>query len=122
MPGTLARRRQFLGDACQCGKIVTLLGYLLFVFKVSYLPNYRIKYYTYIVKLRCGVACNWCVSLGIAFILALTSNETVPQRHKWHKSPLLPDYQCMCTDASVAFSQLVVNLFCFNNGVLHLFF
>ena len=45
-----------------------LLNSLFFVFKISFLPNYCVKYYEYIVKWCSGVACNWCVSLDIALI------------------------------------------------------
>ena len=66
------RKSQFHGDTFQCGKMATLLNSLFFVFK-SFLPNYRVKYYDYIVKWCNGVACNWCVSLDIALILALNN-------------------------------------------------
>ena len=47
-----------LGDACQSGKMATLLNSLFFMFKILFLPNYRVKYYDYIVKWCSGVACN----------------------------------------------------------------
>ena len=62
--------RTGLGDACQSGNMSILLNSLFFVFKISFLPNYCVKYYDYIVKWYSGVACNWCVSLDIALILA----------------------------------------------------
>ena len=34
-----------LGDACQSGKMATPLISLFFVFKISLLRNYRVKYY-----------------------------------------------------------------------------
>ena len=47
-----------ISDACQCGKMVTLLNLLFFVFNILFLPiNYRVNY--------CK-ACDWCVSLDIA--------------------------------------------------------
>ena len=49
------------------------LNSLFFVFKMSYLPKYRVKYYDYIVKWCSGIQCNWCVSLDIAKMLALKS-------------------------------------------------
>ena len=42
-----------------------------FVFKISLLPNYHVQYYDYIVKLCNGIACDWCASLDISYILAL---------------------------------------------------
>ena len=73
MPGTLAWQRPRLGDACQSGKMATLFNSLFFVFKISFLPNYRVKYYDYIVKWWSGVACKWCVSLDIGLGLALSA-------------------------------------------------
>ena len=63
---TLARQRPRLGDACQSGKMASLLESLFFVFRISLLPNYRVNYYDYIVKWCSGIPCNWCVSLDIA--------------------------------------------------------
>ena len=48
------------------------LNSLFFVFKMSSLPKYRVMYYDYIVKWCSGKKCNWCVSLDIAKMLALT--------------------------------------------------
>ena len=42
-----------------------------FVFNISLLANYRVKYYDYIVNLCSAVSCNWCVSLDVGSILAL---------------------------------------------------
>ena len=42
-----------------------LLNSLSFVFKISFLPKYRVIYYDYIVKWCSGIKCNWCVSLDI---------------------------------------------------------
>ena len=53
------------GDACQSGSMATLLNSLFFVFKISLLPRYRVKYYDHIVKWCSGVACNWRVSMDI---------------------------------------------------------
>ena len=52
-------------------KVVTLLNLLSFGFKMLFLPNYRVKYYDYIVTLCSGIVWNWCVSLDIALILAV---------------------------------------------------
>ena len=71
MPVTLAWRRLCIGDACQNGKVATLSNSLFFVFNISFLPNYSITYYGYIVKLYSGVACYLYVSLDIALTLAL---------------------------------------------------
>ena len=49
MPGTFASQRPCLGDACQSRKMAILLNSLFLMFKTSFLPNYRVKYYYYIV-------------------------------------------------------------------------
>ena len=51
---------------------MTQLNSLFFVFKMSLLPNYCVKYYDYIVAWCNGVALNWCVSLDIGLILTVT--------------------------------------------------
>ena len=45
-----------LGSSCQTGKMAALLNSIFFVFKISFLPKYRVIYYDYniIVKL-CSV-------------------------------------------------------------------
>ena len=68
MPDMLAWTLLGLGDGYQSGKMATLLNALFSVFKISFLPNYRVKYYVYLVKWCSGAACNWCVSLDIALI------------------------------------------------------
>ena len=51
--------------------MAALLNSLFFVFKISFLAKYCVMYYDYIVK-WCGlVICNGCVSLDIAYIVAL---------------------------------------------------
>ena len=52
--------------------MVALLNSLFFVFKISFLPKYRVIYYDYIVKWCSG---NWCVSLDISQMLALSNVE-----------------------------------------------
>ena len=47
MSAILARKRPGIGYASQCGKMVTLLNPLLFAFRISFLPNYRVKHYDY---------------------------------------------------------------------------
>ena len=47
-----------------------------FLVRFSFLPNCRVKYYNYIVKLCSDIACNWCVSPTIGLILALIDNTT----------------------------------------------
>ena len=59
---------QSIGGACQSSKMAALLNSLSFVFKYVFLPTYD-----YIVKWCSGIQCNWCVSLDIAYILALTT-------------------------------------------------
>ena len=58
-------QRPSLGDACQSGKMATLLNSLFLVFKISVVLNYSVKYYDYILKWWCGAAGNWYVSLDI---------------------------------------------------------
>ena len=59
-----------LDPSCQSGKLAALLNSLFFLFKISFLHMYHVKYYDYIV--------NWCclvigvyISLDIAQLLAL---------------------------------------------------
>ena len=60
--GLRTYRNGATGDTCQSGEMVTLLNSLSFVFNISFLPrpNYRVKYYDYIVK--------WCSGRPIALI------------------------------------------------------
>ena len=58
MPGTLALQQSGLGDVYQSGKMASLLNSLFFVFKISLLPIYRVKYYDYCVKWYSGIVCN----------------------------------------------------------------
>ena len=51
MPRTLAWGREGLGHAWQNGNMAILLTSLLFVFKILFLPKYRINYYDYKVVL-----------------------------------------------------------------------
>ena len=41
-----------LGSSCQTGKMAALLNSLFFVFKIGFVPKYRVIHYDYIVK--------WC--------------------------------------------------------------
>ena len=59
-------------DERQSGKTTTLFQSLFFVFRISFMANYRDKYYDYIVKWCSAVARNCCVSLDIALMLPLT--------------------------------------------------
>ena len=43
----------------------------VFVFKMSLLRNYRVKYCDYVVKWCSGIACDWCASLDMSSSLAL---------------------------------------------------
>ena len=58
----LAWHQPGLGDACQSGKMA-----LFFMFNILFLPNYRVKYYDYIVKLFSGVTCYWGISMDNAY-------------------------------------------------------
>ena len=55
MSATLIWPRRSIGGSCQTGKIAALLNSLLFMFKISVLPKYRVIYYDYIVKLCSGI-------------------------------------------------------------------
>ena len=51
MSATLIWPRRSIGSSCQIGNMAALLNSLfLFVFKMSFLPKYRVIYYDYIVK------------------------------------------------------------------------
>ena len=55
MPATLIWPQQSLGGSCQKGKMAALLNSLFFVFKISFLPKYRVMYNDYIVKWWSGI-------------------------------------------------------------------
>ena len=55
MPATLIWPRQSIGGSCQSSEMATLLISLFFVFKISFLPKYRVKFYGYIVKWCSGI-------------------------------------------------------------------
>ena len=63
MPGTLRMPMLQDGDTVE---------FHFSVFNISSLLNYRVKYYYSFIKWCRGVACNWCASLGIVLIVALT--------------------------------------------------
>ena len=75
---------------------------LIFVVKISCLPKYRVKYYDYIVNWCSLINCNWCVSLDIAQMLALTSKQ--PSAWTFFSPPDMPKqpprlYSCLvCTE------------------------
>ena len=45
------------------------------MFKISLLDKYRVKYYDDIVKWGSGIACDWFVSLDIAYILPFRNED-----------------------------------------------
>ena len=49
MPATSILPRRSIGSSCQTGKMAALSNSLLFVFKISFLPKYRVMYYDYTV-------------------------------------------------------------------------
>ena len=53
--------------------MATLLNSLFFVFKISFLLKYCVKYYADIEKWCSVIYCNWRASLDIANMLAVTS-------------------------------------------------
>ena len=69
------------GDACQSGKMATLLNSLLFVIKISLL------YIDCIVKWCSCVTCNCRVLLDIGLILALIFNHHFHGRLEFTPSP-----------------------------------
>ena len=50
------------------------------MFKISFLPNYGVKYHDYIIKWCSDIACNRSVSLDIAVILALNATTGQTER------------------------------------------
>ena len=50
-----ALQRRSLDDSCQSGKMAALLNSLFFMFTISFLPKYCVKYNDYIVKWCNGV-------------------------------------------------------------------
>ena len=62
MSVTVIWPRRSIGSSCQTGKMAALWNSLLFGFKISVLPKYRVIYYEKNRK----VVHNWCVSLDIA--------------------------------------------------------
>ena len=51
-----------------------LMNSSFFMFKMSLLRNYCVKYYDYIVKRCSGIAGDWCASLDTTYNLALMSH------------------------------------------------
>ena len=54
MPAALIWPPRSLDSSCQTGNMAALLNSLFFVFKMSFLPKYRVIYYDYIVKWYSG--------------------------------------------------------------------
>ena len=50
MSGIMVWQRPSLGDLCKSSEMATLLNSLYFVFNISFLRKYRVKYYDYIAK------------------------------------------------------------------------
>ena len=71
MPAALIWPQRILGCSCQTGNMAALLNSLCFVFKISFLPKYRVIFYDYTVKWCSEVYCNWCVSVHISEMLVL---------------------------------------------------
>ena len=55
MLATLIWPRRSIGSSCQTANMAALLNSLFFVFKISFLPKYRVIYYDYIVKWCSGI-------------------------------------------------------------------
>ena len=55
MPAKLIWPRESIGSSCQTAKMAALLNSLFFVFKISFLPKYLVKYSDYIVKWLSGI-------------------------------------------------------------------
>ena len=56
---------------CESRTMATLMNLSFFVFKISLLRNYHVKYYDHIVNWCSDIACDWCASLDIVKMLAL---------------------------------------------------
>ena len=54
-PVHVCRQRSGHGDPCQSSDMATLFNSLSFVFKILFLPKYRVEYYDYIVKWCSGI-------------------------------------------------------------------
>ena len=74
MPATLIGTPQSIAGGCQNSEMAALLKSLSLAFTNSFLPKYRVKYYDYIIKWCSGIQCDWCVSMDIDYIFALTSS------------------------------------------------
>ena len=77
MPATLIWPQRSLGSSCQTGQMAALLNSLFLVFKISFLPKYRVIGLYYIVKWYS----NWCISLDMFSMLALRANDA---KHNYH--------------------------------------
>ena len=64
---------------CQSRNMTTLMNSSFFVFNISLMHNYRVKYYDYTIINWCsGIGCNWCASLySIQFNSIIYSHNTV---------------------------------------------
>ena len=65
IPPMLIWPQRSLGSSCQTIKMAALLKSLFFVFKISFLPKYRVIYYDCCKVMQWDI-CNWCVSLDIS--------------------------------------------------------
>ena len=54
-----------------------IVYFIIFLFKILFLPNHCVNYYDYIAKWCSGVACNLCVLLDIGLILVLRVGQSV---------------------------------------------
>ena len=61
--------------------MAALLNSLSFAYTHSFLPKYRVEYYNYIIKWCSGISCNWCVSMDIDKIVALTKRKVPGTKH-----------------------------------------
>ena len=64
-------------STCGCNNNAICSDKAIFTFPTVelcfFLLKYCVKDYDYIVKWCSGISCNWCVSLDIAYMLALTT-------------------------------------------------
>ena len=58
MPATLIWPPRSLDSSCQTGNMAALLNSLFFVFKISFVPKYRVIYYDQFFKEWTKLECN----------------------------------------------------------------
>ena len=80
---TLIWPRKSLASSCQSTEMVTLLNSIYFVFRISFLPKYRVIYYDYTVNWCSLINCNLCVYCWILWNFGFKECEQ-PTNHVTH--------------------------------------